>query len=447
MTFAIWRAEQDVRLGEATNSYADRPAIAYLPNGGYVVGWREADQLKFKVYNGAGDSTGVVYSVDSGAEPENHLDIQAVGADGSFVVSWNAGTDSNLDLKTRVFSHNGDGNYAGGTINTVHENVTNPAELASLTSKMNGGFASTYMVGADVYFSMHDPNGAKLDAYTYRVHQGQSGIDYPKVTQIAADKYVVSYGAGDHINFRILTTTQLGADITEPFDAGSGGKSQVVALKDANGNPDGRFAVVQSRGALIVAKFYDASGARIGSASDVVLTNDGYDHGAFFDVTATRGGRIAVTYAGDSVGLGKIVLKVTDIDGVGANIPLTLEGMDDQQTPTITEMTDGRLAVAWADPTREQTDVSSVIVDSRILRVVVQGTDRNDYYVGSEYDDDELYGNGGNDTLIGGAGNDDLYGGEGADVFRGGEGFRYGQLRSGGRRGRSLSLATERVCQ
>jgi hypothetical protein len=46
MTFAIWRAEQDVRLGEATNSDADRPAIAYLPNGGYVVGWRCAPKAR-----------------------------------------------------------------------------------------------------------------------------------------------------------------------------------------------------------------------------------------------------------------------------------------------------------------------------------------------------------------------------------------------------------------
>src|SRR5690349_5803301 len=103
MTFDVCRAEQDVRLGEVVAS-TDRPVVAYLPNGGYVVGWRENNQLKFKIYNGLGDSDGTVYSVDTGATPENTLDIQAVGPDGNFAVSWNAVGSPKNELKTRVFT-------------------------------------------------------------------------------------------------------------------------------------------------------------------------------------------------------------------------------------------------------------------------------------------------------------------------------------------------------
>nr|WP_246742416.1 calcium-binding protein [Microvirga splendida] len=86
-------------------------------------------------------------------------------------------------------------------------------------------------------------------------------------------------------------------------------------------------------------------------------------------------------------------------------------------------MTDGRLAVAWHDTTRGQSDVSSVIVDPRLTAVTVEGTARNDFYVGSEYGVDILRGYEGNDTLLGGAGNDVLNGGTGADSLNGGEGF------------------------
>ena len=441
MTFAIWMAEQDVRTGEATNSYADRPSIAYLPNGGYVVGWRENNLLKFKIYNGGGESqknpdgSDKIYSVDGGTTAENNLNIQSTGDDGGFVVSWNESAGPNVsDMKTRVFTPDAQGNYAGGAVTTVGT-TTGAAEMVSVSARMVGGYLSTYTDGTDVYMTINDGTGAVIQ--TYKVHDGStSDVDYPKITQTALNKYVVSYGKGDNIHYRIVTTSQLGVDIAEPVDLGSGQQSQVVALKNENGIPDGRFAVIQSVTVRVndvdekrlVAKFFDANGNSIGAAGGVILTNDANNDGSFFfDVTALRGGRIAVTYSGDAAITGNIVLKALDINGKGADgtsgpDTLVIDRTDNQYTPTITETRDGRLAIAWADPTRGQTDVSSAIVDPRLVKVVIQGTAGNDYYVGTEYSGDQLYGNGGDDVLWGGAGDDSLYGGEGADVFHGGTG-------------------------
>src|SRR4051794_38993173 len=126
MTFAIWKPKYDIRQGDDNGVKADaeRPTIAYLPNGGYVVAWSEGDnQLKFKVYNGAGETNGTVYSVDTASARGMNIDVQPVGNDGSFAVGWNSGDATNATLKVRVFTHNTDGTYTGGTITNVQSNT------------------------------------------------------------------------------------------------------------------------------------------------------------------------------------------------------------------------------------------------------------------------------------------------------------------------------------
>src|SRR3954447_18779024 len=111
MTFAIWKPKYDIRQGNnaSVGADAERPTIAHLPNGGYVVAWSEGDnQLKFKVYNGAGETNGPIYSVDAASALGMNIDIQPVGTDGSFAVGWNSGDIHNATLKVRVFTHNTD---------------------------------------------------------------------------------------------------------------------------------------------------------------------------------------------------------------------------------------------------------------------------------------------------------------------------------------------------
>jgi Ca2+-binding RTX toxin-like protein len=424
MTFAIWKAKYDIQLGEVSGQYADRPSIAYLPNGGYVVGWREANQLKFKIYDGAGNTDGVAYSIDTENTLGNNLDIQAIGTDGSFVVSWNAGAVTNGTLKARVFTLKNDGSYSGGDVRTITTNVTGASELASLSSKMDGGFASIYTKNNFIYLQMHAADGSYPTANVHMIHQGGSLVDYPSLTQIAANKYAFSYGEGDNIYFRTITFTNGVGNLGTLVNLGAGDRSQVVALKDANGAPNGQFAVIKSQGKNLVAGFYNQDGVRIGSANDIVITNDAYTFEGHFNVTAIRGGRIAVTYS-DTTFTPRILLKVMDANGNsgnGNNDPLTLDGPNGFRQPTITEMADGRLSVAWEDWTRGQQDVSSAIVDPRLVKVTVQGTAKNDYYVGTEYNGDQLYGNDGNDTLLGGNGDDHLIGGAGGDRLVGGAG-------------------------
>jgi Ca2+-binding RTX toxin-like protein len=103
-------------------------------------------------------------------------------------------------------------------------------------------------------------------------------------------------------------------------------------------------------------------------------------------------------------------------------------------------MADGRVVVAWDDPSYDA--ITSVIFDPRLVGVNVNGTTKNDIYVGSEYkdelfgnngndqlqgglDDDKLHGGSGDDTILAGGGNDTLAGGAGKDVHNGGAGLDF----------------------
>ncbi|MET0527460.1 MAG: calcium-binding protein [Microvirga sp.] len=429
MTFAVWKPKYDIRQGDdpTVRAEAERPVVAYLPNGGYVVAWSEGDnQLKLKIYNGAGDTNGTVYSVDAASARGMNIDIQPIGTNGNFAVGWNSGTTGSATLKVRVFTHNNDGTYTGGTITDVQSNTTGSSEIPSLSARTGGGFTSTYTNGSNVFLRLHEADGS-TSRTVQMLDENASSIDYPRATEIAPNKFVVSYGMGDNIFAQIVTIN--GNTISKQSlghaqtGLGSGDKSQVVALKDADGNADGRFAVVQYRNQNLVAKFYDQNGARIGDVNnEVVIATNVWPFENFFDVTAIRGGRIAVTYSELSQ---SIALKVLDIQGSSGNPnndPLIVGPIGHRQ-PTISEMADGRLAVAYEDWTSGNfIDTTGVIVDPRLAKVKVEGTAQKDYYVGSEHDGDELRGNGGNDTLIGGKGGDHLNGGKDADRLDGGDG-------------------------
>jgi hypothetical protein len=100
VTFAIWGTESDV----ATGSRIDKEMVAALPNGGYVVVWKDHNTLKFQIYNGLGAKVGTAKALPSTGGIQYIADIQAVGNEGNFAISWNDGLTS---IRTRVFDADG----------------------------------------------------------------------------------------------------------------------------------------------------------------------------------------------------------------------------------------------------------------------------------------------------------------------------------------------------
>ncbi|MBB4041689.1 hypothetical protein GGR34_003367 [Microvirga flocculans] len=423
MTLDFWATERTARFGEEGGGSAYRPALATLPNGGYVIGWREGNTLKIKVFNGSGDTDGQVYYVDAGgaASTQNYLELQAVGDDGGFAVTWNVTGTTAFDLKTKVFTPGDNGVLTGGPVRTVAAAFsTSSVSIASMESH-DTGYVSTFMQGTSIVFSVHDSTGAVIGSVGSSSIASGSNVRGPEVARVGENKYIVTYWVGDNIYYRAIDTS--GAQPAVSGDAtrvGPGTVAEVVGLKDAGGVANGGYAVVRHiiNSELVYATFYDANGNRM-SDEDVLVTDGAWNYNDFMSVTALRGGQVAIVHAGDgpngtSAKHDYIVLKIVGADGTVRSLDLSTEGS--QQEPRLMEMADGRIAVTWVDPTDGLSDLDMVIVDPRTASVTVNGTAGNDIYAGSDYNGNVLNGGDGNDKLIGGKGTDRMNGDAGADT-------------------------------
>ncbi|MGO4389642.1 beta strand repeat-containing protein [Microvirga sp. 2YAF29] len=418
MTFKIWGTE-DLVLAKSGLSKSN---IANLPNGGYVVSWTESDsRIYIQEYNGAGQKVGTRRAVDTAGDKQYTSEVQAFGADGDFVVSWQESSTSGNSwaYKSRIFKADGtvqDTQVIAGNI--VSANQYRPA----IASKLDGGFVSTYQTGNVIKFSVHNPDGTISGTFDVA---SNNGIQWADVIATGEDRYIVSYSISGTIYYRAMSAS---GPLSAQTSVGLGARSDVVALKDDGGNPNGESAIVYNAGKTVTAKLF-ASGAT------VEITREGLDEYDFVSATALRGGRIAVVYTEivkDSNGRitdnGDVFLRIIEANGqLGEKLPINSRAANDgtgqQYTPAVSEMKDGRLSITWHDPSYPGgSSISTTIVDPRIKAVSVEGTARADIYYGSEYSLDILRGNGGNDKLYGAAGNDILNGGAGKDLLDGGAG-------------------------
>jgi hypothetical protein len=419
MTLAIWGTERYARLGEDAGASVYRPALATLPNGGYVIGWREGNALKIKVFDGSGDTTGTVYYVDQAgaAWSQSYLDIQAVGDDGSFAITWNVtATHPNYDLKTRIFMPDANGNLTGGTVQTVGAAFSTSSVSNSSMASHDNGYVATYMQGTNVAFAVLDETGAKV-ASIASIDSG-SNIRSPEIARIGQDKYVVSYVEGDNVMYQIIDTVPAQPTVVGvPTLAGPGTVSEVVGMKNADGSLNGQFAIIRHivNSKFLYATFYDENGAPLPGTQPVQVTDGAWNVNDFISMTALSSGRVAVAYNGEGPNrYDWIVLKIVGPNGDVQT--LNLSGKGGQSEPRLMEMADGRLAVSWVDSTVGQSDIKMMIVDPRTAAVTVNGTAGKDVYAGTEYNGNVLNGAAGNDKLIGGKGTDQMNGGADADT-------------------------------
>jgi hypothetical protein len=115
----------------------DRDSLTMLPNGGYVVTWRQNERIAFQMYNGNGEKVGGTNFVQppintAQSKGQQFSDIVSYDSDGSFVITWtesNLATSSGRTLRSQKF------NYDGSSDKVVTEVSTNAkgdgAQLAS----------------------------------------------------------------------------------------------------------------------------------------------------------------------------------------------------------------------------------------------------------------------------------------------------------------------------
>jgi Ca2+-binding RTX toxin-like protein len=407
----LW-GTQDIAVGI---SGVDRDALTMLPNGGYVVTWRQNERIVFQAYNGNGEKVGGPTAVAQPAtgQGQQFSDIMSYDADGSFVISWTEGakTGSGRILRSQKF------NFDGTTDNAVTDlSTTAQTDGAQLSMNGQGGWATAYID------SINNANTVVLDTNGQPgnpiVISNAAGVARPDVAWLGGTKYVVSYVSANGASFRIVNGATVGGENNIPGGAsGNSVSASVTVLKDADGNPTGDFVVVSDDGyafeSTVKAQRYhiadDGTVSTVGGTITIqtgAVASDGVPRGrdSGYDresVTALKDGGYAIAYVSrDGDDAANIFVMVVDKDGQAGPAFKVQSDRGPQIAPTIVEMADGRLAVSWHNPSFPgAASIESAIVDARAYSVKTVGTSHNDIYAPSVHGGDNFDGRGGIDTL------------------------------------------------
>jgi Ca2+-binding RTX toxin-like protein len=416
----IW-GTQDVAINVQG---VDRDSLTMLPNGGYVVTWRQNERIAFQVYSGNGEKVGGTHFVgdpiDSTEDKgQQFSDLVTYDADGSFVITWTESNQpSGRTLRSQKF------NFDGSTDNVVTDMSTTALnDGAQVASDGAGSWVTAFVDTSDAVKLMGAGPSNVGQAITVAT---VTGAARPDVAWLGGSMYVVSYVHGTTSTFKIMNGF---VPVENALGDVASTMASVAALKDPEtGLPNGDFVVVSDTGsgttATVTAQRYhaDADGhvSSVGDPITVTTTaqwSDGLLHGRSSDydresVTGLKDGGYAFAYVSASApgDAADIYVVVVDKDG-NASDPYKVHNESGKQiAPTITEMADGRLAVSWHNSSAPSNGsaIESVIIDARASAVKVDGTNHDDIYAPSAVVETDDAGEFHGDTLAGGDGFDTL---------------------------------------
>ncbi|MGO4524856.1 calcium-binding protein [Microvirga sp. 2MCAF35] len=382
---------------------ADQDSLTMLPNGGYVVTWRENQKIAFQLYDGTGAKVGAKSTVEGSTAPQQFSDVVSYTADGGFAITWTEGAGTGRILRVQKFNYDGSSNGAATIIS--QSTLTDGAQIAANGTTGGWATASIEVVNNSnmvvlKHFDANGTAGASVEV------TDPSSVDRPDLTWLGGSKYVVSYLLGGHRWFTLVDGNSTGITVGPSPEFSI--ETKVVALKGADGQPSGDFVVVHDTdigtGTISAERYHLAADGTLTSLGTTPISTGGQPStGDKLSVTALKGGGYAVAYVAPGGATPHDVwVKVVDANGqVGPAINLSAQA-GEQVTPSIFETADGRLAISWHDrsyPTYGIGGIVTKLIDARAEKITVTGTSKNDIYAPSEHAGDTLNGGDGIDTL------------------------------------------------
>lgn len=373
------------------------PKVTTLADGRFVIVWGDAsNSVRARIYGADGVPAGPDFKVSTSALGADFTPDVAALASGGFVVTWEAFGAGGSPILGQIFNAAGSAVGTEFTVSTTTNSTTSSnGDRPVVTALASGGFAVAWhsFDGGDgaettIRGRIYGANGAPVGDDFIINSTGAGFQGYPSLDQLPDGRIVAVWNSSD------------------PGD-GSGG-----CIRARIFNPDGTFT-----GTDFIANTNTPLGQ---SRPSVLVLADGRIVMAWTDNdTASDGNGLAIR------------ARVFDQNGKaqGADFVVNTVSNDDQFRTEITQMSDGRIVIAWtSEDARFETgrSVRAQIFDPNVF----DGSPGNDTLDGTALNDtlnglagnDRLNGLAGNDKLFGGVGNDLLIGGLGVDIMVGGAG-------------------------
>ena len=460
-------------------------SITALADGRFVVAWRDdsasggdtsSAAVRAQVFNADGSKSGGELLVNTTTHADQSQPSITALADGRFVVAWadfsaTGGDTSGWAIRAQIFD--ADGAKSGGEF-LVNTTTASNQQEPSITALADGRFVVAW---TDESVSGGDTSGTAVRAQIFEADGAKSGGEFlvntttasnqreSSITALADGRFVVAWrdesaSGGDTSSYAVR------AQIFEANGTKSGGEFLVnTATAIFQLDPsitalaDGRFVVAwadysQSAGdtsvAAIRAQVFNANGTK--SGGEFVVNTTTLDDQYSPSITALADGRFVAAWTdisatGSDTSFEAVRAQVFNADGTksGGEFLVNTTTANDQHSPSITALADGRFAVAWTGSSATGGDTSAnavrgQIFDPRSSGLTWFGSLENDQFAGTflndhlngELGDDRIWGGNGQDLIEGGFGddwlsgnhgNDKLYGGVGNDALYGDHGY------------------------
>ncbi|MFN0191237.1 MAG: calcium-binding protein [Aestuariivirga sp.] len=431
MTTRIWGTEQIVNSGRPGAQLNSNTAA--LADGGFVVVWQDdttADSaIRAQRFSAAGVKTGAEIAIATPTGSDATFASVTGLANGGFLVSWTeAGTTENSILGA---VYNANGVFVRNQNSILSSGLDTGSSAALLDTGSVVAWADPESNNGDILFRIFGASGTGGAILTANSDTTGAQIDPVVAAAPDASKFVVVWGGADvFVRGRVFGPS--GAQFAAEFDIAAPGLREdpdpVVAWLN-----NGEFAVAWHEtgnaafGGNIKVKIFNGQTATVVPLTgDIVVNSVSLDSQQDPQITALPGGGFVVSWE-DHSGTGgdpgaAIKLQAFDAAGgkVGNELLVNTTTSGDQLKPSITALSDGRVAVSWTDFSSGNADVRVQVVDPR--GGFVTGTTAGEVLYGHDLFSDEIWSFAGNDVVYGLSGDDVLRGGDGFDVISGGIG-------------------------
>jgi hypothetical protein len=294
VTFKVWGSNIHVRDGAI-----DKPSITMLLNGGYVVTWRENNNIYFRIVNGLNELGTLNDGDPLRSEPirvqsngGGHQDMSDVLVlqDGSFVVTWTE-EDGTSTSDTNIYSrkYSSAGEPMGHTIRVEAGSDVDKSEPAM--SANGAGWATVYRHGSSVMLIRYHADG-RLES-SVPIGVDATITPKPSVAYLGGSKHVVAYTTNNQTRFKIVDGATVGGEAV----VGSGDYTDIVALKGGNGELNSQFAVLIDDGTKAEVTIYSAIGTGSARGRTITFTTSANDTNTKnAKITALKDGGFAIVY-------------------------------------------------------------------------------------------------------------------------------------------------------
>jgi Ca2+-binding RTX toxin-like protein len=298
-------------------------------------------------------------------------------SDGRFVVMWmdfsNTLGDNDLcAVHGQIF--NAHGNKVGAEF-LVNTETSGSQAMPVVTALPGGRFATAWGDGGtrDLFLQVFNADGSKAGSQLKVNTTDAANQQRQAITTLADGRFVVSWedNSGGNYDIRAQIFNANGTKWGSEFIAASGAFKQIQS--SVVGLSDGRFAIawessgVDGSGAGIRAQIFDSNGAKWGL--ELAANSTTLDDQTTPWMTALANGRFVIAWTDESktggdVSSRAVRAQVFNFDGSksGSEFLVNTTTSATQGFPVITALNDGRFAVAFTDASTSPDDISGTAV-------------------------------------------------------------------------------------